>query len=108
MPTDELTPAQLLDQATVSEPMTVAPLAYSQLPEFFEREAAKPHGTSALSQLAGNMQALALRLIRMSVYLEERADYGASHAEAVKEQNKVIKQVRKALGFSRPEHDINF
>ncbi len=105
---EELTPEQILERANVHDPMSVAELAYSQLDTFFQMIHEQPQGDSALNTFAEQLQALAVRLIRMSVYLEERAFWGNSHQAAVKKQNRIASQVRKVLGFSYYKQEINF
>ncbi len=105
---EELTPDQLLDKANLIGPMSLAAIAYSQLDAFYQREAAKPQGNSAIQTFCDTLQGLAIRLIRMSVYLEARAFFDEDHTHAVKAQNKVAEKVRKALGFSYSKQDINF
>lgn len=105
---EELTSEEIMDRANVHDPMSVAELAYSQLDAFYLRETAKPQGNSILNTFTDQLQALALRLIRISVYLEARAFFDDDHRAAVKKQNRVASQVRKVLGFSYYKQEINF
>lgn len=63
---------------------------------------------SELDARASNLMDLAVRMIRMAVYLEARTAMGMSHEKAVDKQNRVARNVRKALGYSYPRQDYHF
>lgn len=58
-------------------------------------------------QLDTDAAALAQRAARLSAYVSTRAASGA-HDVAVRHQNRVVKDVRRALGFAHPESNTLF
>lgn len=62
---------------------------------------------SRLTELAREMESKALHLIRQAAYLDARGEL-VGHAGAVEHQNRRVKRVRKALGYTYPQDDLNF
>jgi hypothetical protein len=75
---------------------------------------------SEIDELAGSMAGLAEKATRIASYLSSRAVaasgygpgstemLGADHNRAVKDQNRAAMRLRKALGFTQAQADINF
>lgn len=83
------------------EEVTSKPL--SELPNLVEQ-----YSASELSELSKEMERFSLNLIRIASYLDSRCYDMNDHDGAVKEQNKLIAKVRRAMGFSYPKQDIHF
>ena len=63
------------------------------------------------SELIDTMDTMIERLARFREYLNTRYGHGCGdqgHKSAVKEQNKMARKIRAALGFTYPKRDINF
>lgn len=58
-------------------------------------------------ELARDLEFQAVKLLRLSEYIGARGE-GQDHSEAVKEQNRTITKIRKALGYTYPKDDLNF
>ncbi len=56
---------------------------------------------------AGSLMALAQAAARMAGYFNRRA-LGHDHAAAVRNSNRCVAAVRKALGYTYARNDINF
>jgi hypothetical protein len=80
---------------------TLESLALVELDALYERH--KGPLDSAAVDAAGRIQAL----LRKVAYINERT-YGGTHAEAVRHQNKILRRVRKATGYTYPKQDITF
>lgn len=60
---------------------------------------------SHLQDLYKTIEYYAIRLLRISSYLEARQDM-VGHNQAVKLSNKTAEKVRRALGYTYPKQDI--
>jgi ferritin len=81
-----------------------APMAeWCSIFEHHERNAQLPIMRRAETRAAEE----ATHAARLSAYLSAR-EAGASHAAAVKAQNRAARVVRKALGFAYPDSEVTF
>ena len=64
-----------------------------------------------LMETERELTALSIRAARVATYISMRHGGGCGdqgHSAAVKEQNKIVREVRKALGYTYPEQNIQF
>jgi len=55
-----------------------------------------------------NLDRAIILLARFRAYFDARFHSGCTHAEAVKDANKLVTKVRRALGYTYPKDDLNF
>jgi hypothetical protein len=72
------------------------------------QETIKNYNSVDLQNVADLMEYVAQQLIRKASYIDSRVYGMQNHKTAVKEQNKKIAKVRRAMGFSYPKNDVNF
>ncbi len=68
-------------------------------------------GTANVQELANWLDSMTERCARLSGYLEARGATGCGdngHAEGVKQSNKKVAKVRKAIGYTYPKADLSF
>lgn len=81
---------------------------FALAPVKWDRYATRRRTATDHLQMIGELDGIAIRAVRLSVYLSARWHGGRNHAEAVREQNKAIKHVRRALGYAYLPDTLNF
>jgi hypothetical protein len=82
-------------------------LPWLALPPVGFEQAASTTDEGELQTIVEQLDKLAVHATRVSRYMDART-MGRGHESAVKDSNRTVEKVRKALGYTYPKLDINY